>query len=147
LRGCLAPRAAADIDVPFLRFVALYLLKPNSEERKFNNMPCTLSPSTTGNEDFTAATGAAFTLDMIGAAGSSLVIVSMSYNGTNVTKAPFKFNVAAATNFLFIHYEALVPGAKLQVVETCSGGTPTQILETMTFDPGNPGTGYEITGT
>jgi hypothetical protein len=95
-------------------------------------MPCTLAVSTTGNEDFTGATGAAFTLDMIGPAGSGLVIVSMSYNGTNVTAAPFTFNVAGGTNYFFIHFEALVPGARLQVVETC-GGAAKQVLENIDF--------------
>src|ERR1035438_6782430 len=100
---------------------------PVQRRSKYN--PCTLAVSTTGNEDFTGATGAAFTLDMIGPAGSGLVIVSMSYNGTNVTAAPFTFNVAGSTNYFFIHFEALVPGARLQVVETC-GGAAKQVLET-----------------
>ena len=108
-------------------------------------MPCSLYFSTTGNEDFTGATGAAFTLDMIGPPGSGLAIVSMSYNGASVTAAPFTFNVGAATNYLFIHFEALVRGAKLQVVEYC-GDAANQVLETIYFDPSNPGTGYEITG-
>jgi hypothetical protein len=88
--------------------------------------------------------GASFTLDMSGPTGSGLTIVSMFYNGAAVTAAPFTFNVASGTNYLFVHFEALKPGAKLQVLEKC-GGTK-QILETLYFDPSNPGTGYEITG-
>jgi len=107
-------------------------------------MACTLSPSTTGNEDFTAKTGSSFTLDMTGPAGSGLIIVSAAYNGKTVAAAPFTFTAGSGTHYLFLHYEALVPGAKLQVLERC--GAATQILETMTFDPGAPGTGYEITG-
>lgn len=108
-------------------------------------MSCNLTFSKTGNEDFTGLTGAPFTLDMTGPAGSGLVIVSMSYNGASLTAAPFTFNVATGTNYLFVHFEALVPGAKLQVIEKC-GGTVRQVLESMHFDPSNPGTGYEVTG-
>jgi hypothetical protein len=108
-------------------------------------MPCTLSASTTGNEDFTGTRGDAFTLDMVGPPASGLVIVSMSYGGRNVTAAPFTFSIAPGQAFLFIHFEALVPGAQLQVIESC--GTARQILESMHFDPGNPGTGLLITGT
>jgi hypothetical protein len=107
-------------------------------------MACALTASATGNEDFTGKTGSAFTLDMTGDAGSGIVIVSMSYNGKAVTAAPFTFNIAVGTNFFFIHFEALVPGAKLQVIEKC--GATSQVLEIMHFDPSNPGTGYEITG-
>jgi hypothetical protein len=107
-------------------------------------MACSLSVSVTGNEDFTAKTGDLFTLDMSGPAGSGLTVVSMSYNGKTVTAAPFNFAIGAGTNFLFIHFEALVPGAKLQVLETC--GAARQTIETLFFDPSNPGTGYEITG-
>jgi hypothetical protein len=109
------------------------------------SMACTLSFNVTNNEGFTGATGAAFTLDMTGPAGCGLVVVSMSYNGASVTAAPFTFNVGSGTNYFFIHYEALVPGAKLQVIEKC-GGAAIQVLETMYFDPSSPGTGYEITG-
>lgn len=108
-------------------------------------MPCALSVTTTGNEDFTGKTGTTFTLDMTGPAGSGIVIVSMAYGGKNVTAAPFTFNIASGTNFLFIHFEALVPGAVLQVIENC-GGAARQVLEIIHFDPGNPGTGYLITG-
>ncbi len=108
-------------------------------------MACTLTPSTTGNEDFTAKSGSSFTLDMVDVDSGGLVIVSMSYNGKNVTAAPFTFTVAADTNFFFVHFESATPGTKLQVVEKC-GGTTTQLLETIFFDPSNPGTGYEITG-
>ena len=110
-------------------------------------MACTLSFSS-GNEDFTATAGSTFTLDVTGPAGSGLVIVSMAYNGTAVSAAPFTFTVAPAasgTQFLFIHYEAIVPGAALQIVETCGGGA-TQILASRFFDPAGPGTGLTITG-
>ena len=66
-----------------------------------NIMPCTLAVSTTGNEDFTGATGAAFTLDMIGPAGSGLVIVSMSYNGTNVTAARLSLSTLLVARTIF----------------------------------------------
>ena len=107
-------------------------------------MACTLTPSTTHHEDFTAPIGASFTIDMKGPADAGLHIVSMSYNGTPVTAAPFTFKAVAGTKFLFVHFEALKVGAKLQVVEVC--GANNQILERLFFDPSNPGTGYEITG-
>jgi hypothetical protein len=107
-------------------------------------MACSLTASVSGNEDFTGKTGSSFTIDMTGPAGSGLVIVSAAYNGKAVTAAPFTFTIAVGTNYLFLHFEALVPGAKLQVVEAC--GASRQVLETLYFDPANPGTGYEITG-
>jgi hypothetical protein len=108
-------------------------------------MPCGLKPSTTGKEDFTGTTGTPFTIEMTGPDDSGLTIASMSYNKKTITAAPFTFDVAAGTKFIFIHFEALKPGAKLQVVENCGGGS-TQLLEVIFFDPSNPGTGFEITG-
>lgn len=107
-------------------------------------MACALTPSNTGKEDFTAKIGSSFTLDMTGPATAGLSIVSMSYGGSTLTAAPFTFKAASGTNYLFIHFEALQPGARLQVVEKC--GDNSNILETLFFDPTNPGTGYEITG-
>lgn len=108
-------------------------------------MACTLIPSTTGKEDFTAKIGSSFTIEMTGPDDAGLTISSMSYNGKTITAAPFTFQAAAGTNFLFVHFEALKPGAKLQVNENCGGST--QLLEVIFFDPSNPGTGYQITGT
>ena len=108
-------------------------------------MPGVLNVSTTGNEDFTGTTGASFTLDMVGPVGSGLVVVSGSYAGATVTAAPFTFKVASGTNILFLHFEAFVPGVRLQVVENFGAGS-RQILETLFFDPANPGTGFEIRG-
>lgn len=105
-------------------------------------MACTLTLTTTGNEDYTAKTGSKFTLDLTGPANAGIVIVSMTYNATRVIASPFTFTAAAGLHYLFIHFEALVPGAKLQVTENCGGNS--QVLETIFFDPGNPGTGYEI---
>jgi hypothetical protein len=107
-------------------------------------MPCALKASATGKEDFTGTIGTSFTIEMTGPTNAGLAVVSMSYNGTNVTAAPFTFKVGAGTNNLFVHFEALLPGAKLQVLENC--GTSKHVLEVLFFDPSNPGTGYEITG-
>ena len=107
-------------------------------------MACNLASSTSGNEDFTGKIGKNFTIDMTGPASSGLVIVSMAYNGKAITAAPFTFTIATGTHFLFLHFEALVPGAKLQVSEVCEA--TRQLMETLFFDPANPGTGYEITG-
>ncbi len=107
-------------------------------------MACTLTDSTTGNEDFIGKIGSIFTLDMTAPANAALVIVSASYSGQRRTAAPFTFTVGAGTHYLFLHFEALKPGARMQVVEKCD---PTSnVLETLFFDPSNPGTGYEITG-
>ena len=108
-------------------------------------MACTLKPSTTGKEDFTGIVGSSFTIEMTGPNNAGLTISSMSYNKKTITAAPFTFQIAASTKFLFIHFEALKPGAKLQVNENCGGST--QLLEVIFFDPSSPGTGYEITGT
>ena len=110
-------------------------------------MACTLSFSS-GAEDFTAKAGSTFTLDVKGPAGAGLVIVSMAYNGTALGAAPFTFTVApvaSGAQFLFIHYEAILPGAQLQIVEVCGGGA-IQVLATRFFDPAGPGTGLTITG-
>jgi hypothetical protein len=107
-------------------------------------MACTLEPSATGREDFIGKKGSNFTLDMTGPASAGIVIMSVSYNKKIITAAPFTFQVAAGTKYLFLHFEALKPGAKLKVIEKCGDGR--QILETLFFDPSNPGTGYQITG-
>ena len=107
-------------------------------------MACTLSASPTGTEDFIGAVGAAFIIAMTGPSGSGLTVIAVSYGGTTITAPPFTFNIAAGTNFLFIHFDALAPGAKLQVIEVC--GASAQVLETLFFDPNNPGTGLELTG-
>ena len=107
-------------------------------------MGFSLKPSTTGNEDFTGKAGDNFTINMTGPAGAGLVMMSASYNGVSKTAAPFTFTISTGTKFLFVHFEALKPGAKLQVVE--QSGAAQQILETIFFDPSNPGTGYEIAG-
>jgi hypothetical protein len=143
----LQPHIFPGLFFPFFALIsseALSFHLSQREERKLTDMACALTASTTGKEDFTGKIGTGFTVDMTSPAGSGLVIVSMSYNGKTVTAAPFTFNVGANTNFFFVHFEALVPGAKLQVVENC--GDSRQVLETVFFDPSNPGTGYEITG-
>ena len=109
-------------------------------------MACAFALSTTGGEDFTAATGAMVTLKIEAPAGVDATLLSVQYAAQPIDiTPPLQFTVERGLNFLFIMCDASRPGALLQLTEVCSGGGE-QVVRVFTFDPFNPGRGFMIRG-
>lgn len=109
-------------------------------------MPCCLTPSTTAREDFTVKTGAGVTVKLKGPSGTGAEIVHIRYSGDSIdSESPYQFTAKTGPKMLVVLAEASKPGALLQLIESCDGGTE-QVIDRFHFDPMNPARGYIIRG-
>lgn len=108
-------------------------------------MPCSLAPSTTGRERFTAPAGSVVTLTLKSPAGVSAKLLHIRYGkGAIDTTPPLQFTVAKGRRILVVLAEASKPGALLQLVEECEEGE--QVVDAFHFDPFGPARGYLVLG-
>jgi hypothetical protein len=109
-------------------------------------MPCCLTPSTTAREDFTGKTGCLVTVKLKGPSDAGAEIVHIRYDSDPIDpEPPFQFTVKTDPKMLVVLVEASKPGALLQLIESCDGGTE-QVLDRFHYDPMNPARGYIIRG-
>jgi len=108
-------------------------------------MPCSLAPSTTGRERFTATAGSIVTLTLKSPAGVNATLLHIRYGkGAIDATPPLQFTVAKGRRILVVLAEASKPGALLQLVEECEEGE--QVVDAFHFDPFGPARGYLVLG-
>lgn len=108
-------------------------------------MPCSLAPSTTGRERFTAPAGSSVTLTLRSPAGVNAKLLHIRYGkGAIDATPPLQFTVAKGRRILVVLAEASKPGALLQLVE--EGEKGEQVVDAFHFDPFGPARGYLVLG-
>jgi hypothetical protein len=109
-------------------------------------MACSLTPSTTAKEDFTAPVGAVVTLRIEPPPGVTARVLHIRYGKDPLdAKPPYQFTVVKGRKILTVLVEASKAGALLRLVEVC-GGSTEQVIDRFHFDPMNPARGYIILG-
>ena len=109
-------------------------------------MPCFLSPSVSGGEDFTAPTGSLVTLRLQAPPVCGAEIVHIRYAQEPIDAAPpLQFTVLSGRRILTVLVEASAPGAELQLIEDGSG-SPPHVIDRFHYDPKNPARGYMVRG-
>jgi hypothetical protein len=109
-------------------------------------MPCSLTPSLTGREDFSAPTGAVVTIRIEAPAGCSARMLHIRYGKDPIDALPpLQFTVDKGRKILVVLVEASKPGALLQLIEVCGSGKE-QVVDRFHFDPLNPARGYIVHG-
>lgn len=110
-------------------------------------MACCLTPSVSGQEDFTGPAGGEITLRLEHDPGVGAEIVHIRYDTDPIdAQPPLQFTIRRGSKMLVVLVEASAPGARLRLVEVCGGGAE-QVIDRFHFDPKNPARGYVITGT
>ena len=108
-------------------------------------MPCCLTPSTTGREDFFGKVDCRVTIRLKGPSDAGAEIINILYGGAELDQEPpFQFDVKKGPKMLVVLAEASKAGALLQLIESCDGSE--QVLNRFHFDPKNPARGYLIRG-
>src|SRR5688572_2666422 len=109
-------------------------------------MPCSLAPSLTGREDFTAPAGAVVTVTLKAPAGVGVRMLHLRYGKDAVDDTPpLQFTAAKGRKILVALLEASKPGALVELIEVCGGGRE-QTIDRFHFDPMNPARGYIVLG-
>ena len=109
-------------------------------------MACSLQPSLTGKEDFSATIGDVVTLRIQAPSGVSAQILHIRYGRDPIdTKPPLQFTVVKGRKILVALAEASKPGALLELIEVC-GANKEQTIDRFHFDPMNPARGYIVLG-
>src|SRR5512146_741925 len=100
-------------------------------------MACSLTPTTTSNENYTAPVGATVTIALKAPAGVKAELVHIRYAKEAIDDAaPFQFEVQAGGRILVVLVEAPKPGALLSLIEQC--GSTQQVLDVFHYDPLSP---------
>ena len=109
-------------------------------------MPCCLTRTTTGLEDFTAKTGCKVTIKLKGPSGVGAKIVHIRYNETEIdSQPPFQFTVKKGLKMLIVLIEATKSGVPLRLIESCNG-SQDQLIARFHFNKSNPARGIGVRG-
>jgi hypothetical protein len=109
-------------------------------------MACCLTPSVSGEENYTGPAGGEITLRLEGDSGIGVKILHIRYDTDPIDATPpLQFTLKRGTKKLVVLVEASAPGALLRLIEVCGGGQE-QVIDRFHFDPLSPARGYFITG-
>ena len=109
-------------------------------------MACCLTPSVSGEEDFTGPAGGEITIRLESDPGVGAQILHIRYDTDPIDQTPpLQFTIKKGSKVLVVLAEASAPGARLRLIEVCGGGQE-QVIDRFHFDPKNPARGYMITG-
>ena len=109
-------------------------------------MTCSLAPSLTGREDFSAPAGAVVTVKLKPPSGVGARMLHLRYGKDAIDDTPpLQFTVAKGRKILVVLLEASKPGALVELIEVCGRGRE-QTVDRFHFDPKNPARGYIVLG-
>ena len=106
-------------------------------------MACTLSVCPGVEADYQGATGASFEIAVTSSSGTATLNNAL-YNGTALTAAPWKFEIAAGVKVLTLIIESTQMGDRISINEVTNGCS--QGLSAFNFNPSDAPQGLGIKG-